>query len=83
MKVLSIALIGSALVMSGAVAAKEPSHAKRPVNADKYYGLYQSPSQALAPSKADGADFDQSGTRGRENLAASPSHPEGPGNVAD
>ena len=65
MKVLSIALIGSALVMPGAVAAKERSHAKHPVNADQYYGLYQKSPQASAPFKAYGIEFDSPGARGR------------------
>jgi hypothetical protein len=65
MKLLSIALIGSALVVSGAVAAKEAAHAKHPVNADQYYGLYQKPPQALAPFKAFGYEFDSPAARGR------------------
>ncbi|MGO9674063.1 MAG: hypothetical protein ACLPSF_07835 [Methylocella sp.] len=82
MKLFSIALIGSALVMSGAVAAKE-THASEPVNASQYYGLYQNPSQAIAPSGSDSADFAHSGTRGREDLGAGTFDPKGPGNVSD
>jgi hypothetical protein len=51
--------------MSGAVAAKEPSHAKYPVNANQYYGLYQKPAQALAPFKAFGYEFDSPAARSR------------------
>ncbi len=82
MKIFGIALIGSALVMSGAVAAQE-THATQPAKANEYYGLYQNPSQAIAPSGTDSADFDHAGTRGREDAGAGVSHPEGPGNVAD
>jgi hypothetical protein len=83
MKILNIALISSALLMPGAVLAKDYPHAKQPAKADQYYGLYQSPVQVLAPSRADRADFDQSGTHGRLGLGASSFHPEGPGNVSD
>jgi hypothetical protein len=83
MKPLSIALVCSALVMSGAVAAKEQVRAGQPANADQYYGLYQNPSQAIAPSGDDSVDFGHSGTRGRENLGAGVSNPEGPGNISD
>jgi hypothetical protein len=81
MKILSIALLGAGLLMSGAVAAKDYRHAKQPANANQYYGLYRNPSDSLAPSRMDRANFDHSGTRGREGLGASPFHPEGPGNV--
>jgi hypothetical protein len=83
MKILSIAPIGAALVMSGCVAAKE-THAGLPANANQFYGRYQSPWQdEIAPSAVDRADFDRLGTRGREDLGAGTFHPEGPGNVAD
>jgi hypothetical protein len=81
MKILIVALLGASVLASGAVAAKQHPHAKQPANANQYYGIYQSPSQALAPFH--GADFDRSGTRGREGLGASAFHPEGPGNVVD
>ena len=83
MKILSIALIGAALVMSGAVSAADSAHAGQPARANEYYGLYQNPSQAIAPSADDNAAFDRSGTRGRETLGAGFSNPEGPGNVSD
>jgi hypothetical protein len=83
MRILSVALIGSALVVSGAVAATESLHAGQPASANQYYGLYHNPSQAIAPSADDSADFDRSGTRGRETLGAGFSNPEGPGNVSD
>jgi|BarGraIncu00222A_1022003.scaffolds.fasta_scaffold149039_2 hypothetical protein len=82
MKIFSIALIGLALVMPGAVAAQE-THTTQPAKANEYYGLYQNPSQAIAPSGTDSADFDHAGTRGRGDVGAGVSHPEGPGNVAD
>jgi len=65
--------------MSGAVAAEDYPHAKRPAMAGEYYDIYQSPSQALAPSKTDGAVFDQWGARSRGSSFRS----EGPGNVSD
>jgi hypothetical protein len=83
MKIFSIALIGSALVMSGAAAAKERPHDSQPANANQYYDLYQNPSQAITPSGDDNADFGHSGTRGRENLGADFSNPEGPGNISN
>lgn len=82
MKILAIALIGSALAISAA-AANDAPQASRPANAERYYGLYQNPSQALAAPGADDDAFDDSGTRGRQGLGASPFHPEGPGNVND
>lgn len=83
MKIIHIGLSCSALFISGAVLAKDYPHAKQPAKADQYYGLYQSPVQALAPSRADRADFDQAGARGRLGLGGSPFHPEGPGNVSN
>ena len=68
--------------MSGAVAAKQ-LHPAQPADADQYYGLYQNPSQAIAPSAADSDDFAHSGTRGRADLGADVLNPEGPGNVVD
>jgi hypothetical protein len=75
-KILSIAFIGMALVMPGAVVAKDASHAAPPANADQYYGLYQNQSQAIGT-------FDHSGTIGRDGRGANPFHPDGPGNVVD
>ena len=83
MRILSIALIGSALAISGAVAATESTHAGQSASANQYYGLYQNPSLAIAPPADDSAAFDRSGTRGRETLGAGFSNPEGPGNVSD
>ncbi len=73
-------LAAAVLIASAGVAAAKDQY---PANAQTYYGLYQSPSDSIAPSRADRADFDRSGTRGREGLGESPFHPEGPGNVAD
>ena len=83
MKILTIAFLGAGLLMSGAVAAKDYPPAKQPANANQYYGLYQNPSQVVAPSITDRRDFEHSGTRGRDGLGASPFHPEGPGDVED
>jgi hypothetical protein len=83
MKILSIALLGAALFMSDAVAAKDGPYSKQPANADQYFGVYQSPSDPLARSNVDGADSGQSGTRGREGLGGDSFHPEGPGNVTN
>jgi hypothetical protein len=79
MKSLSIVLLGGAILMCGGVAAKDYPHVKQPANADQYYDIYTSPSQALAPSKTNGAVFDQWGAL----RPGGPFHPEGPGNVSD
>lgn len=79
MKILNIALIGSALMLSGAASAQEQTRAKQPSDANSYYGLYPNPSR-VTPS-TDNDAFDEYGTRGREGFGASPSAPEGPGNV--
>ncbi len=80
MKMLSIALLGSALLISFAAAAKD-THEAQPASANQYYGLYQNPSHASGAS--DSGNFAHSGTRGREDLGAEDAHPEGPGNVTD
>ena len=83
MKIFSIALIGSALVMSGAGAAKERPHDGQPANANQYYDLYQNPSQAITPSGDDNVAVGRSSAHGREDPGAGVSYPEGPGNVSD
>ncbi len=65
----------------GAVAARDRQ--PRSPRPNQYYAFYPSRDQGLALSRWDRARFDRSGTRGRLGLGASPSHPEGPGNVAD
>jgi hypothetical protein len=82
MKLFSIALVGATLAMTGAVAAQE-NRAKQPADPSQYYGLYNNPAQAIAPSENDNDAFDHAGTRGREGLGAETSGPEGPGNVSD
>jgi hypothetical protein len=73
-----IALMAAAVIAStGLVVAKEHQATKQPAYANQYYGLYQ------GSRDADRAQFDRSGTRGREGLGEDPLHPEGPGNVAD
>jgi hypothetical protein len=74
------AALAVGLFATDAVAAKE-IHAGLPAKANQYYGLYQNPSQAIAPLAGDRTDFDHSGTRGREGRGGNPFHPEGPGNV--
>ncbi len=78
------AVLAALLVVSAGAAAAKDSHSdKQPANADQYYGLDSSGTGAPAVSRLDRANFDHSGTRGREGLGESPFHPEGPGNVAD
>jgi hypothetical protein len=79
MKIIDIALIGSALLASGAAAAQDSPSATRRVDASQYYGLYSPPSQGVAAL----ANFDRSGTSGREGYGEDPLYPEGPGNVAN
>lgn len=64
---------------AGAVAAKD----KYPVDANRYYGIYQSPARSLTPEESDHLSYQESGARGRQGLGGSPAHPEGPGGVAD
>jgi hypothetical protein len=75
MKIIDIAIISSAVLASGAVAAKDSPHARQHIGVSQYYGLY-SPVQAMAPP----AIVEQAGTR---RCGQSPFCPEGPGNVAD
>ena len=76
-RVLAFAGLASILVI-GAAAAQQAY----PTRASQYYGYYgQDP--GFAPSRADRAAFDRSGTRGHMGLGASPYHPEGPGNAPD
>lgn len=82
MKVLKIALIGSALLVSGGAFAKDRPTAAPTPGVDQYYGVYHTPAAAASPT-TDSADFDHSGTRGREDLGASPFNPEGPGNFEE
>jgi hypothetical protein len=79
MKIIGIVIIGSAVLASGAVAAKDSPNGKPQIDATAYYGLYDNPPPAMAVSTAMG----RSGTAGREDLGESPFYPEGPGNVAD
>jgi hypothetical protein len=83
MKRFNATIICLAVVASSAAGAKEHSHSAQPASTNAYQGLYQAPSQALSRSGSDSADFDHSGTRGREELGASPFNPEGPGNLQD
>lgn len=84
MKIFSSALVAVGLLASGAVAAKEAGRSGLPVNANQFEGvLLTSPGFAGAGNDRDHADFDHAGTRGRDDLGASPSFPEGPGNVTD
>ena len=45
--------------------------------------IYHSPYPCTSLDDCDRKDYDESGTRGRMGLGASPYHPEGPGNVTD
>ncbi len=79
LRVLAVAGLASILAI-GAAAAQQAY----PPRASQYYSYYdQGAGLGGAPSRADRANFDRSGTRGREGLGASPFHPEGPGNVSD
>lgn len=51
---------------------------RRDVEAPLY--IYHSPYPCHSPDDCDRKDYDESGTRGRLGLGASPYHPEGPGN---
>jgi hypothetical protein len=81
MKILTVAFIGSAILMSGLtsgpVAAKNYVHAELPAAADQYYNLHQDPSQAIAPPWSD------RGESARTAFGETTFHPEGPANVAD
>jgi hypothetical protein len=79
MKIIGIVKIGSALLASGAVAAKDSTNGKQQIDASEYYGLYYNPQQATASSAA----VERSGTAGREDFGECPFYPEGSGNVAD
>jgi hypothetical protein len=69
--------------LAGTAAAQDQQPTKHSQKARQYYDLYQQPTSALAPSRLDRADFDRSGTRGREGLGEDPRHPEGPGNISN
>ncbi len=45
--------------------------------------IYHSPAPCYSRDDCDRKDYDESGTRGRMGLGASPYHPEGPGNATD
>jgi hypothetical protein len=83
MKTLGIVLVGSALLASGAVAAKDASQTGKSVDRNQFYGLYQNQPDAMATARDHRTEFDRSGTVGREGLGASPFKSEGPGNFAD
>jgi len=70
----------TALAASIGAAGAQQSY---PVPADQSYGPSAIPNPQTAPSRWDRAHFDRSGTRGREGLGASPTRPEGPGNVSN
>ncbi len=77
-------LAAAALAASaGAANALDHHPVKQPAKAKQYYGLYQNPVQALPLDQQDQILYHRSGTIGREDLGASPRHPEGEGNVSD
>lgn len=79
-KVPKIGLIVAMLIAPmGSVAAQEryPSGAGLHYRAPHVYKH-----RSVAVSRWDRWRFHRSGTRGREGLGASPTHPEGPGNVS-
>jgi hypothetical protein len=69
---------GLLLASAGMATAQPRNH----LRAEQFYSIPQSPNQ-VAPSRWDRIQYDHSGTRGRDGLGASPSRPEGPGNVSD
>lgn len=74
----------TSLVSIASIGAASAQQANSNTRAGQFYGFYQqNPAAMNTPARADRADFDRSGTRGREGLGASPYHPEGPGNVTD
>jgi hypothetical protein len=81
MKNLGIALLAAGLLTTAAAARDYPNAGTAP-SATAAYGAEQSPSLGSSPSRADRADFDRSGTRGRWGLGGTPFRPEGPGNVS-
>ncbi|WP_020176700.1 hypothetical protein [Methyloferula stellata] len=73
-----LAFAGLASILAIGVASAQQAYPR----ASRYYSYYdQGP--GFASSRADRADFDRSGTRGRLGLGASPYHPEGPGNPSN
>ena len=75
-----ITLAAAVLVAStGAVVAND----HLPAHANRYYGLNEHRSVRVNAPRINRANFDPSGTRGREDLGESPFYPEGPGNVVD
>ncbi len=83
-KALQLALaIAVFLTSARAVVAEDHQPTTQRANANQSHGLNQNPSAGLAPSRADRAKFNRSGTRGREGLGEDPAHPEGPGNASE
>lgn len=74
-----LAFAGLASILAIGTASAQQAYQPR---ASQYYSYYDQ-GQGLASSRADRAEFDRSGTRGRMGLGASPFHPEGPGNPSD
>ncbi len=89
MIVLVVGAAGSAgaVETDGHHTAKARHHVAQTIKPNKWYGLasggVDSGGAGLSLSRLDRANFDHSGTRGREGLGESPFHPEGPGNVRD
>ncbi len=82
---MGLAATTSAVLMSAVYAQPAPQAAPRPADTEfgPYDGTYAGPEVQAAPSRLDRAQFDRSGTRGREGLGANPEHPEGSGDVSD
>jgi hypothetical protein len=78
-----VAVAAVVLMASVAAASAKGGPAPHPANANQYYGLYENSPGGLTPAQIDHRNFERAGTRGREDLGASPFHPEGPGNVVD
>src|ERR1700737_4573436 len=76
---IKMGLASAVLFASVGIATAQPRYH---FHAEPYYSIYPSPNKEAAPSRWDRARLDHSGTRGREGLAASPPHPEGPGNYS-
>ncbi len=75
-----LAFAGFASILAIGAASAQQAY---PPRASQFYSYYDQGGPGLTPSRQDRADFDRSGTRGREGLGASPFHPEGPGNPTD
>ncbi|PNG24442.1 hypothetical protein [Methylocella silvestris] len=85
--VVGVAGSAGATEADGHHAAKARHHTAQSIKPNEWYGLassgVDSGGAGASLSRIDRANYDHSGTRGREGLGESPFYPEGPGNVSD